>query len=96
MRTVDILVTVVVLLAVIAAGAFLVHRLNSQHGDRSAAFHYGRSGVVAPDRTTDEGPTVRRRSPVANDAGERRGSRYGGRGRLRPGRRRTHGGVSPR
>ncbi|KAB2973848.1 hypothetical protein F8R89_18715 [Streptomyces sp. SS1-1] len=92
----DILVTVFVLLAVIAAGAFLIHRLNSQHGGRSAAFHYGRGGVVAPDRKTDEGPAVRRRSPVANDAGERRGSWYGGRGRLRPGRRRTHGGVSPR
>ncbi|WP_328658507.1 hypothetical protein [Streptomyces sp. NBC_00334] len=39
---------------------------------------------------------ARRRSPVANDVGERRGSRYGGRGRLRPGRRRAHGGVSPR
>ncbi|MDI6514767.1 hypothetical protein QMA61_00995 [Streptomyces coelicoflavus] len=44
----DILVTVVVLLAVIAAGAFLIRRLNSQHGDRGAAFHYGRGGVVAP------------------------------------------------
>lgn len=50
MRTVDILVTVIVLLAVIASGAFLIHRLNSQHGDRGAAFHYGRGGVVAPDR----------------------------------------------
>ncbi|MFD4348225.1 hypothetical protein ACFWQ6_25725 [Streptomyces coelicoflavus] len=91
----DILVTVVVLLAVIAAGAFLIHRLNSQHGDRSAAFHYGRGGVVAQDRKTNDGPVARRGSPVANGADERRGRRYGGRGRLRPGRR-THGGVSAR
>ena len=94
MRTVDVLVTVIVLLAVIAGGAFLIHRLNSQHGDRSAAFHYGRSGVVAPDRKTDEGPAVRRRPSAANDADERRGRGGGGRGRLRP-RRRTHG-VSAR
>ncbi|WP_404795614.1 hypothetical protein [Streptomyces tendae] len=95
----DILVTVIVLLAVIAAGAFLIHRLNSQHGDRGgAAFHYGRGGVVAPDRKTDEGPAVRRRAPrsdgPADDAGARRGRGSGGRGRLRP-RRRTHG-VSAR
>lgn len=94
MRTVDILVTVIVLLAVIAAGVFLIHRLNSLHGDRGAAFHYGRGGVVAPDRRTDEGPAVRRRDSAANDAGERRDRGGGGRGRLRP-RRRTHG-VSAR
>ncbi|MEW2262122.1 DUF5994 family protein [Streptomyces sp. NPDC047853] len=35
--------------------AFLIRRLNAQHGDRSAAFHHGRGGVVAPDRKTDEG-----------------------------------------
>lgn len=84
MRTVDILVTVIVLLAVIAAGAFLIHRLNSQHGDRSAAFHYGRGGVVAPDRKTDDAPAARRRAAVASDADRRRGRRDGGRGRLRP------------
>ncbi|MDI3096809.1 MULTISPECIES: hypothetical protein [Streptomyces] len=86
----DILVTVIVLLAVIAAGALLIRRLNAQHGDRSAAFHYDRGGVVAPDQKTNDGPGARRRSPVANDADERRGPRYGVRGRLSPGRR-THG-----
>jgi hypothetical protein len=91
---VDILVTVIVLLAVIAAGAFLIHRLNSQHGDRSTAFHYGRGGVVAPDRQTDDGPAVGRRASAAIDAGQRRGRGGGGRGRQRP-RRRTHG-VSAR
>ncbi|MEV5886488.1 hypothetical protein AB0L74_27915 [Streptomyces sp. NPDC052020] len=38
-------VTVAAILAVIALGAFLIHRLNSQHGDRVTAFHYGRSGA---------------------------------------------------
>ncbi|MFJ2948958.1 hypothetical protein ACIO8H_15215 [Streptomyces sp. NPDC087226] len=94
MRTVDILVTVIVLLAVIAGGAFLIHRLNSRHGDRGAAFHYGRGGVVAPDRKTDDGSAVRRRPSAASDADERRGRGGGGRGRLRP-RRSTHG-VSAR
>ncbi|MFG2323852.1 hypothetical protein [Streptomyces sp. NPDC048568] len=91
----DVLVTVIVLPAVIAAGAFLIHRLDSRHGDGSAAFHYGRGGAVAPDRKTHDGPVARQRAPVVNDADERRGPRYGGRGRLRPGRR-THGGVSAR
>ncbi|MFE0806770.1 hypothetical protein ACFW4M_06905 [Streptomyces sp. NPDC058794] len=83
----DIVVTVIVLLAVVAAGAFLIRRLNAQHGDRSAAFHYGRGGVVAPDRKTTDGPTARRRAAGADEAGERRDHRDGGRGRLRTPRR---------
>ncbi|MFE9706110.1 hypothetical protein [Streptomyces sp. NPDC005930] len=89
MRTLEILLTVVVLLAVIAAGAFLIHRLNAQHGDRSAAFHYGRGGVVAPDRKTDEGPIAHRGAAVANDADGRRDRGNGGDGGLQS-RRRTH------
>jgi hypothetical protein len=56
----DIVVTVIVLLAVIAMGAFLIHRLNAQHGDRTAAFHYGRGGMVAPDRDTTDRDTTDR------------------------------------
>lgn len=37
--------TVIVILAMIALGVLLIHRLNSQHSDRMAAFHYGRSGT---------------------------------------------------
>ncbi|PPS90965.1 hypothetical protein BZZ08_00563 [Streptomyces sp. MH60] len=80
--------TVIVLLAVIVTGMFLIHRLNSQHGSRNAGFHYSRGGVVAPDRNHTDGPIARRRAAVANDD-ERRGRRDGGRGRLRP-RRRGH------
>ncbi|GAA2539423.1 MULTISPECIES: hypothetical protein [Streptomyces] len=86
----DILVTVIVLLAVIAAGVFLIHRLNSQHGDRAAAFHYGRDGVAAPGQKPADGKAARRRAAAASGAGEHRDHRDGGRGRLRP-RRRTHG-----
>ncbi|MFI6009627.1 hypothetical protein ACIBAG_12505 [Streptomyces sp. NPDC051243] len=41
-------VTVIVILAMIALGVLLIHLLNSQHGDRIAAFHYGRSGLPVP------------------------------------------------
>ncbi|MFF3207600.1 MULTISPECIES: hypothetical protein [unclassified Streptomyces] len=37
--------TVIVILAMIALGMFLIHRLNSQHSERIAAFHYARSGM---------------------------------------------------
>ncbi|MEU1046908.1 hypothetical protein ABZ400_17305 [Streptomyces sp. NPDC005897] len=83
----DILVTVIVLLAVIAAGAFLIHRLNSQHGDRSAAFRYGRGGAVAPDREPTGGQTTHQRVTAVDDVGVRRDRRGGQRGRLRPRRR---------
>ncbi|MER6162328.1 hypothetical protein ABT147_43715 [Streptomyces sp. NPDC001868] len=38
-------VTVIVIIAVIAFGALLIHQLNTQHSDRIAAFHYGHSGM---------------------------------------------------
>ncbi|WP_327184303.1 hypothetical protein [Streptomyces sp. NBC_01334] len=38
-------VTVIVILGMIALGVFLIHRLNSQHSERIAAFHYARSGT---------------------------------------------------
>ncbi|GGS36612.1 hypothetical protein AB0E75_32230 [Streptomyces griseoviridis] len=53
----DIFLTVLVLLAVIAVGAFLIHRLNAQHGVRIAAFHYGRRGTAVPDRKPPDGRT---------------------------------------
>ncbi len=85
----DILVTAIVLLAVIAAGAFLIHRLNSQHGERTTAFHYGRGGVVTPDRKPTGGETTHQRAAAADVVGVRRDRRGGGRNRLRP-RRRPH------
>ncbi|MFD5842327.1 hypothetical protein [Streptomyces chartreusis] len=48
-------VTVIVILAMIALGVLLIHLLNSQHSDRIAAFHYGRSGMPVP------GPSARRK-----------------------------------
>ncbi|WP_405734110.1 hypothetical protein OG885_21630 [Streptomyces sp. NBC_00028] len=41
----ETLVTALVLVAIVALGAFLIHRLDALHGDRIATFHYGRSGM---------------------------------------------------
>ncbi|MGW0735004.1 hypothetical protein [Streptomyces sp. NPDC002851] len=41
-------VTVAVVVTMIALGVLLIHQLNSQHGDHSTAFHYGRSGTPVP------------------------------------------------
>ncbi|MFE2050185.1 hypothetical protein [Streptomyces sp. NPDC059459] len=84
----DTFVMVIVLLALIAAGAFLIHRLNSLHGKRIAAYHYRRDGVVAPGRGSPAGQPAHRGSAASGGAEEHRD---GGRGRLLRPRRRTHG-----
>ncbi|WP_063768076.1 MULTISPECIES: hypothetical protein [Streptomyces] len=38
-------VTVAVILGMIAFGVLLIRLLNSQHGDRMAAIHYGHTGM---------------------------------------------------
>ncbi|ANB07119.1 hypothetical protein SAM40697_3161 [Streptomyces ambofaciens] len=88
----DTFVMVIVLLAVIAAGAFLIHRLNSLHGERIAAFHYRRDGVVAPGQGSPAGHTAHRGTAVSSrtDEDREREHRDGGRGRLLRPRRRTH------
>ncbi|WP_440581688.1 hypothetical protein [Streptomyces djakartensis] len=45
MSTMEIFVTVLVILAMTALGVLLIRLLNSQHGDRSGAVHYTRSGT---------------------------------------------------
>ncbi|MEU3337303.1 hypothetical protein ACWCQ1_47380 [Streptomyces sp. NPDC002144] len=84
-------VTVLVILAMIALGVFLIHLLGAQHGDRIAAFHYGRSGtpVAGPAASA---PRKARGGVGTSSAGRRRDHRDGGRGRLRP-RRRTRDGA---
>ncbi|SDO03032.1 hypothetical protein SAMN04487981_10810 [Streptomyces sp. cf386] len=51
-------VTVIVIFAMIAFGVLLIHRLNSQHSDQMAAFHYGRSGTPVPGPA----PSARRKA----------------------------------
>ncbi|MFD9320207.1 hypothetical protein ACFWDQ_21490 [Streptomyces sp. NPDC060053] len=77
-------VAVVAILAMITLGVFLIHRLNSQHSDRIAAFHYARSGtpVAGPPPPT---PRKTRGRPEPNVPG----------GRTRPSRRRTRTAAPP-
>lgn len=77
--------TVVVILAMIAVGVVLINRLNGQHGERIAMFHFSRfqpgarrrsdHAAGAPDPRPEEIP-----GPAAAP-GTRRDHRDGGRGR---------------
>ncbi|GAA3799513.1 hypothetical protein GCM10022403_036940 [Streptomyces coacervatus] len=84
-------VTVLVILAMIAVGAFLIHLLDAQHSDRIAAFHYGRSGTPLAGPAASA-PRKAHGGVGTSSAGRRRDHRDGGRGRLRP-RRRTRNGA---
>ncbi|MDW4907246.1 hypothetical protein RB628_18280 [Streptomyces sp. ADMS] len=75
-------VTVIVSIALVVVGVFLIHRLNSQHSDRIATFHYGHSGMPVA------GP------PPGTSGTRRRGQRGAGRGRFHLWRR-THRRAGP-
>ncbi|EPH42319.1 hypothetical protein ABT390_13165 [Streptomyces aurantiacus] len=83
-------ITVAVLIAMIALGAFVIHRLNAQHAERIALHHYSRRLPArdgAPGSTRPQpGGTA---PPAAPGVRVRRDHRDGGRGRFRP-RRRTN------
>jgi hypothetical protein len=55
----EISVTMIVVLAVVAVGVLLIHLLNSQRDERIAAFQYGRSRSAVPGSV----PSVPRRQP---------------------------------
>jgi hypothetical protein len=79
-------VTVVVLLAMVALGAFLIHRLNNQHDERIAAFRYSRSRPAARGPAPSAPQRVRGRAATSG-TGDRQDHGDGGRGRLRLRRR---------
>lgn len=92
MSVVETFVTVLVILAMIALGAYLIHQLNSQHGERTAGFHYGHSGMPVGGPTPSAPRKGHGRGRVGTgSAGRRRDHRDGGRGRLRTRRRIRHG-----
>ncbi|MFF7309788.1 hypothetical protein [Streptomyces sp. NPDC008137] len=62
-------VTVAVILGMIVVGVLLIRLLNSQHGDRMAAIHYGRTGMPV------EGPAPPARRKVRGRLGLRRRAR---------------------
>jgi hypothetical protein len=83
---VETFVTVAVLLALIALGAFVIHRLNVQHAERIAEYRYSRffRGLRAK-RAAPPAPMGDGTGPAADDpgtGGDRRGRRSRG-GRVR-------------
>ncbi|MFG3004455.1 hypothetical protein [Streptomyces calvus] len=81
---------IVALLVLVAGGAYVIHRLNSAHAERIAERSYSRfrpGRQAAPDRAADAtAPSPPSSAPATPH--ERRDHRDGGRGRLRPRRRR--------
>ncbi|MEV7083020.1 hypothetical protein AB0N88_31490 [Streptomyces sp. NPDC093516] len=69
MSIVQTFLTVVAILAMIAFGALLIRLLNTQHGDRATAFHYGRSGMPVP------GPSAPRKAHGRAAASDTTGDR---------------------
>lgn len=63
--------TVIVVLAMIALGALLIHLLNSQHSDRMTAFHYGRSGMPVPGPAAATRRKAHGRARASGTAGRR-------------------------
>jgi hypothetical protein len=80
--------TAAAFMVLIAAGAYVIHRLNIQHADRIAVRRYSPALPGRRGRSTPQPPvgSDRSESPIA---GERRDHRDGGRGRFPPRRRRT-------
>ncbi|MFD3308847.1 hypothetical protein [Streptomyces sp. NPDC058694] len=70
-------VTVVVILAMVALGTFLIHRLNNQHDERIAAFRFSRS-LPAVRGTAPSAPRRDAGHAATSGTSDRRG-----RGRLR-------------
>ncbi|MEU4970113.1 hypothetical protein [Streptomyces smyrnaeus] len=65
----DALVTVAVIIAMIALGVLLLHRLNAQHDQRIAAFRYSAALPVRGGRRR------KRRRPADSAAGHHDGNR---------------------
>ena len=72
----------------IAAAAYMIHRLNLQHADRIAVYRYGSPLPGRRGRGTPQPPVGPDRSESPT-TGERRDHRDGGRGRFPPRRRRS-------
>lgn len=77
--------TIAVILAMIALGAFVIHRLNGQQAERTALHVYSRR----PTRRHSARSPTREQSDIAPPppVRARRDHRDGGRGRLRPRRK---------
>ncbi|GAA2231725.1 hypothetical protein GCM10010104_27130 [Streptomyces indiaensis] len=86
----DIDLSIAVLLVLIAAGAYVIHRLNSAHSDRTALRSCSRflpGPPAADDRAAGTTPPPPSHSTPSASL-DRRDHRDGGRGRFRPRRHR--------
>ncbi|PZH16601.1 hypothetical protein C1I97_06260 [Streptomyces sp. NTH33] len=80
--------TTAAFLVLIAAAAFVIHRLNIEHAERIAVHRYSRALPGGPRRGTDAAqPPAGPALSTSPTVGERRDHRDGGRGRF-PARRR--------
>jgi hypothetical protein len=80
--------TATAFVVLIAAAAYVIHRLNLQHADRIAVYRYSSPLPGRRGRGTPQPPVGPDRS-LSPTAGERRDHRDGGRGRFPPRRRRS-------
>ncbi|WP_405870634.1 MULTISPECIES: hypothetical protein [unclassified Streptomyces] len=82
--------TAAAFIVLIAAAAYVIHRLNSEHADRIAVHQYSAARPDRRGRGTPQPPVGPDRSESPT-TGERRDHRDGGRGRFppRPGRSRA-------
>jgi hypothetical protein len=85
------LLTAAAFLVLIAAAAYVIHRLSMQHADRIAVHRYSAARPSRRGRGAPRPPVEPERSPSPS-AGERRDHRDGGRGRFPPRRRTPHHG----
>lgn len=84
----DTLLTAAVFVLLIPAAAFVIHRLNIQHADRTAVHRYGAALPGLRGHDTPQALTRPNRSESPT-TGERRDHHDGGRGRFPPRRRRS-------
>ena len=80
--------TVAAFIVLIAAAAYVIHRLNIEHAERIAVHRYSAALPGRRGRGTPLPPVEPERSG-APASGERRDHRDGGRGRFPPRRRRS-------
>lgn len=84
----NVLLTAAAFVVLIAAGAYVIHRLDIQHADRIAARRYSAAPLGRRSRGRPQPPVGTDRSG-SSVGGERRTERDGGRGHVPPDRART-------
>jgi hypothetical protein len=82
--------TAAAFIVLVAAAAYVIHRLNIQHAERIAVHHYSAALPGRRGHGTPPSPVVEPGRPDPSASGGRRDHRDGGRGRFPARRRTTH------